>query len=139
VTSDLPRRLVPAGDDLLSRIERRTWLFTALAMLAAALLPRGGWWLSLSVGGGALLSLVSYWAIKRGIGGLADALLAGATGGETTGRPSRGLIWVLLRYALLAGMAYVMIARLRLSPIGLLCGVSMTVLAAAAEAVRRPR
>ncbi len=136
---DGSRRLAPAGDDLLARIERRTWLFTGIAMLAATLLPRGGGWLSLSVGGGALLSLVSYWAIKRGIGGLADALLAGAGGDQPARRPSRGLIWLLLRYALLAGMAYVMIARLRLSPIGLLCGVSMTVLAAAAEVVRRPR
>lgn len=134
-----PRRLAPAHDDLLTRIERRTRWFLVLAMLAAALMPRGGWWLSLSVGGGALLSLVSYWAIKRGVGGLADAVLAGVAGDPRPRKPARGLIWVLLRYALLAGMAYVMIARLRLSPIGLLCGVSMTVLAAAAEVVRRPR
>ncbi|MCL4813888.1 MAG: hypothetical protein KJ061_15465 [Vicinamibacteraceae bacterium] len=41
------------------------------------------------------------------------------------------------RYALLGFLAYVMIARLRLHPVGLLIGVSSVVAAAAIEAVRQ--
>jgi hypothetical protein len=49
--------------------------------------------------------------------------------------------WILLRlagrYALLGFLAYAMIARLRLHPVGLLIGVSSAVAAAAAEALRQ--
>lgn len=64
----------------------------------------------------------------------------GQTGARGRGRGRgmpRGIGLFVLRYALLAGMAYVMIARLRLPPIGLLCGASVTMLAAAAEVMRR--
>ena len=87
--------------------------------------------MALGAAGGALLSATSYWAIKRGITGLSDAVLQ-------RGAPHspRGAAMFLLRYALLAGMAYVMIARLRLHPIGLLGGASVIPLAAAIEAIR---
>ena len=48
-------------------------------------------------------------------------------------------MWLVLRYALLAGMAYVMIARLRLPPMALLIGASVMVAAAALELVRGAR
>jgi hypothetical protein len=44
---------------------------------------------------------------------------------------------VAFRYALLALLAYVMIARLRLHPLGLLAGASSVVAAAAVEAFRQ--
>ena len=46
------------------------------------------------------------------------------------------LVKVGLRYALLALLAYVMIARLRLHPVGLLAGVSSVVAAVSIEALR---
>ncbi len=83
--------------------------------------------------GGALLIGVSYWAIRSGVSGLANAMIARP---DVPPRVSRGMALVILRYALLAGMAYVMIARLRLPPIGLLIGASVMVVAAALELVR---
>ncbi len=54
--------------------------------------------------------------------------------------PKAGIAWTLVkfvgRYALLGLMAYVMIAQLRLDPIGLLLGASSVVAAATIEAVR---
>ena len=43
---------------------------------------------------------------------------------------------VFVRYALLVLLAYVMIARLRLHPLGLLAGASSVVVAASVEACR---
>jgi hypothetical protein len=74
------------------------------------------------VAGGALLAAASYWAIKRGVTGLADAIIRQGGAGRST---PRGFVLFVARYALLALLAYVMIARLRLPPIGLLCGASV--------------
>ena len=124
------------SDPLLKRVERRAMLVAALAAIVAAVLPGGGWLASAGILGGALLVGVSYWAIHAGVSGLADAVLAQGAGAH---RPRRGLMWLVLRYALLAGMAYVMIARLRLPPIALLIGASVMVAAAALELVRGAR
>jgi hypothetical protein len=120
-------------DPLLQRIERRALAFALVAALVALIVPGGGWRGAAAVLGGASLIGVSYWAIRSGVRGLADAILARP---ETATRVSRGIALVLLRYALLAGLAYVMIARLRLPPIGLLIGASVMVFAAALELVR---
>ena len=50
----------------------------------------------------------------------------------------RVAVSVLGRHTLLGVVAYVIIARLRLHPVGVLLGASAVVLAAAREAVRRP-
>jgi hypothetical protein len=124
------------ADRLLRRIERRALGLAALATLAAGVVPRSGPRGAAAVAGGALLAFTSYGAIKRGVDAIAGAA---AAGGSRPVRARSGGALFLLRYALLAGMAYVMIARLRLPPWGLLCGASVTMLAAAAELVRRPR
>ncbi len=118
--------------EILARLERAAVGLTAAAIALALLVPGGGARMAWSVAGGALLAGTSYWAIKRGVSGLADAVLA-------RGRPRtpRGFALFLFRYALLAGMAYVMIARLRLHPIGLLGGASVLPLAAVLEAIRQ--
>ena len=121
---------------LLGRVGRRAIAFAAVATAVAGILPWGGVWTAAAVTGGAALSLVSFWAIHAGVSGLAGAVVAQGVAGH---RLRRGLVWLVLRYALLAGMAYVMISRLRLSPLGLLCGASVTMLAAAAELTRRFR
>lgn len=116
---------------MLARIERRAaWLAVAAAL--ATLLLDGGAVVTAGVFGGALLSGLSYWAIKRGVTGLADAMVAGAA---IRPRTARALIILVGRYGLLALIAYVMIVRLRLSPLGLLVGVSVIPLAVALEAI----
>jgi hypothetical protein len=129
---------VPTTDALLDRIERRALILTAAVTILAALFPGRRLWNAAAVAGGALLAMVSFWAIRRGITGLAHALVAAVTPTPRSTR-LRMLPLFVLRYALLAGMAYVMIARLRLPPLGLLCGASVTLLAAAAELIRRSR
>jgi hypothetical protein len=117
---------------MLRRFERTALALTGVGVGLAVAVPGGGVRMAAGVAGGALLSGVSYWAIKRGVSGLADAVLIRAAP-----RTPRGLVAFVLRYALLAGMAYVMIARLRLHPIGLLGGASVIPLAAVIEALRR--
>ena len=120
-------------DDVLRRLERRALILAAIAVAAAFWVPGGGWWTAAGVAAGALLAGTSYWAIKRGVTGLADAVLVRGA----RPRSARALAVLLLRYALLAGMAYVMIARLRLHPIALLSGASVIPLAAVAEVLRQ--
>ena len=147
----------PADVRLLRRIERRSLWLAALATGAALAAPGGGLPMALGIASGAVLALLSYWAIKRGVGGLADRILARSSGeaaaasadqepagGEgpaaSPARPrtrvTTGVVMFVFRHALLLGMAYVMIARLRLPPLALLGGASVIVIAAAAELVR---
>jgi hypothetical protein len=120
-------------DALLRHVERDAKLLTGVAILVALLVPGGGARMALAVAGGASISAVSYWAIKRGVTGITHAVLV------RNARPgtARRLVALVLRYALLAGIAYVMIARLRLPPVGLLGGASVIPAAAAVELARR--
>ncbi len=122
------------SSDLLRRIERTAVGITGLAIVAAWTIPGGGARMAAGVAGGALLAGASYWAIKRGVTGLADAMLV-----RGAPRSPYGMAVFLLRYALLAGLAYVMIVRLRMHPIGLLVGASVIPLAAMVEAIRPRR
>ncbi len=124
---------------LIARVGRRAVAFAGVASVGAWMLPWGDRWTAAAVAGGAALSLVSFWAIRRGVTELADAVIARPDGRPGKAGGPRFLALFVLRHALLAGMAYVMIARLRLSPLGLLCGASVTMLAAAAELTRRFR
>lgn len=83
--------------------------------------------------GGALIG-VSYWTLGSGVSALARA----RDSESVPRRPPLTLTIVKVtgRYALLALLAYVMIARLRLHPIGLLAGASSVVVAASVEAFR---
>ncbi len=59
---------------------------------------------------------------------------------QQAGAPAPNVGWIVMkvftRYALLVLLAYVMIARLRLHPLGLLAGASSVVAAASVEACR---
>lgn len=136
--------MTPSADGLLlRRIERRSLWIGAVAVVAALVMPGGGVIVAAGVLGGAWLSVLSYWAIKRSMTALADRLVASTAPDPTTSsareRVPRGVVMFVWRHALLAGMAYVMIARLRLPPVALLGGASVIVLAAAAELLHRPR
>jgi hypothetical protein len=113
--------VVTVVDPFRRRLER-TAVGVCVGMAALALvLARGRPATALGVLAGGFLIGVSYWTI-----GL-------AVYGE---KVPWTLARVVLRYALLALLAYVMIARLRLHPVGLLAGASSVVAAAAIEACR---
>lgn len=142
------------ADPLLRRLERRALLFCAIAAVGALVVQGGRFDAALGVVGGGVLIGVSYWAIRSSIDGvLALALPLPAAPSakmgsypisqeDSSGGPSfsrgRALGYGLRfvgRYAVLAGLAYVMLVWLRLHPVGLVLGVSSIVVAAAIEAV----
>jgi hypothetical protein len=118
-------------DALLDRLQR-TAAVCCLGMAIVALIITREWWSALSVVGGGVLIGISFLSIRSGIEGLA------ASAAHRAERPkvARGVIKMVGRYALLALLAYVMIARLRLHPLGLLAGASSVVAAAVLEAGR---
>jgi hypothetical protein len=121
------------GDAQLRRLERTAIGACLLMTVAALILARGRVGPALGVLGGGLLIGVSYWTIGSSVSGLARSV-SGASGR----RPNIALIVAKVtgRYALLTLLAYVMIARLRLHPVGLLAGASSVVAAASIEAIR---
>ncbi len=133
----------PEPDPTLRRLERNAVLVCAGLATVAALVAEARLEAALSVLAGGLLVAVSYATIKAGVAGLVTAM-AGWSASRTDGvdRPARrrrlvraGAMFVG-RYALLGVLAYVMMARLRLHPLGLLAGVSSIAAAAALEAAR---
>jgi hypothetical protein len=130
------------GDDILARVER-TAALVCVGMAAMALLLSGGRpGPAAAVLAGGLLAGVSYHSLKAGVSSLVQmtavkpADRTGSSGGNGRSRVSAALAKVVVRYALLALLAYVMIARLRLHPLGLLAGVSSVVAAVSLEAIR---
>ena len=123
------------ADMLLRRIEVTAAAVCALFAAIALLLARdvGA---ALAVIAGGVLAGISYYTIKSATDVVVDAMIGGAGGA----RVRRRFVWtvarIVLRYALLAFLAYVMIARLRLHPLGLLAGASSVVAAVSVEALR---
>src|SRR5436309_622668 len=105
-----------------------------MAVIAFLLSPSHGR-SALAVIGGGLIAAASYAAIQSGVTALVDRVIVSGTPPR---RPA--LRWAVMkltgRYALLGFGAYVMIARLRLPPLGLLVGASSIVAALAVEAAR---
>ena len=118
------------GPEFLAGLERRALVLTVALTGAALVLPSGGVFFAAGVLGGALLAGISYFGIRRGVDGLTSALSGGASARAGL---VRALTMLVGRYALLALIAYVMISRLRLSPLGVLLGVSVIPLAATIE------
>jgi hypothetical protein len=135
-------------DPLLRRLQTGALVWCAgLVAAALALFPdrpaiAGG------IAGGGLLTAVSFYAISSSIDALlavmGPAAAAPGSGGdgagpappETRRNAGAALLKLAGRYALLGLLAYVMIARLRLHPVGLIVGASSLVAAAGFEAVR---
>ena len=116
------------ADPFLRRLEW-TAIIVCLGMAIIALvISRGRTEPAIGVLGGGLLIGISYRTIGAGVTALATA--------NGTPRTSWIVMKVVARYALLALLAYVMIARLRLHPVGLLAGASSIVAAASIEALR---
>ena len=118
-------------DPLVSRVGRMALVICALATAAAWALA-GGRMAAGVLGGGLLIGLSLYT-----LGGGVAAVVSAASGGRLEpGRAGKTLVKVVFRYALLGFLAYVMIARLRLHPIGLLVGATSITAAVFVEAVR---
>jgi hypothetical protein len=130
-------------DRTLRSIERNAFFICAAMTVVACFVPP---WPAVALGvvGGGLLVGLSYWSLKSSVTALVD-LLAGVgrnpdmPGGEPPPQRAnmrREIVKLTLRYALLGLLAYVMIARLRLHPWGLLAGASSVVAGVSLEAVR---
>jgi hypothetical protein len=124
-----------AADPILRRVERTAMAFCGAMAIAALAIAKGSPGPSIAVLAGGLLIGTSYWSIKSGVSRLSREI---AVRGDENARAPRGVIAIQLagRYALLGFMAYVMIVRLRLHPLGLLAGASSIVAAVTVEAVR---
>jgi hypothetical protein len=124
------------SDPLLRRIETTAWIICGIFAAIALILARGRPAPAIAVIAGGALVAVSYYTIKSAT----EAIVASAAGGENAARVRRRIVRtvarVALRYALLAFLAYVMISRLRLHPLGLLAGASSVVAAVSVEALR---
>jgi hypothetical protein len=111
------------------------WCVGAMA-LSLALWPQR---LDVAAGivAGGVLAAVSFLAIKSSIDTVLGLMTQARDDPRAKRRAATGALAKMVgRYALLAVLAYVMIARLRLHPIGLVVGVSSLVASAAFEAAR---
>ena len=125
------------ADPALRRVELTS--LAACAAMACLALATFGAAAAAAVFAGGLLIAVSYISMKSGIGALFTTISPAPPGiANVRSRRQTGGIALKIagRYALLALLAYVMIARLRLHPVGLMAGVSSVVAAASIEAIR---
>jgi len=139
---------------LLRRLERGAIVWCALAAGTVLVVAPSRTDVLLGIAGGGVLAIVSFYAIRGSVDAAVRAL-APAKASEpqkmpeqrpeetpepasAKARPGVGSLVVKMtgRYALLALLAYVMIARLRLHPLGLLLGMTALAASATAEAVR---
>lgn len=116
-------------DTLLDRIQWSAIVSCGVLTVGAWALTRAGWWNACGVLGGGLLAAISLVSIRRSV----EDVIGGRSGAS---RGGRALATVVLRYALLGFLAYVMIARLRLPALGLVAGVSSIPVAVGVEAAR---
>ena len=122
------------NDDPLVRRLGRTALVVCAVMTVSAAAWRGFEAAAAVLGGGLLIG-VSFVALESGTAALAT-MMSGAAPRDRVRVARRAMIRLVGRYALLGLLAYVMIARLRLHPLGLLAGASSVVAAVSVEAFR---
>jgi hypothetical protein len=117
-------------------LRRLGWTAIVLCfVMALGALALSGVRAAAGVLGGGLLIGISYLALGSGTSALVRVMSSAS--GEDRARVVRSAgIRLIGRYALLGFLAYVMIARLRLHPLGLLAGASSVAAAAFVEAAR---
>ena len=103
--------------------------------MALAALAVSGAGAALGVVGGGLLVGLSYVSLESGTRAISH-VVSGQAHPDRSRLVRAATIRIIGRYGLLAFLAYVMIARLRLHPLGLLAGASSVFAAAVVEAVR---
>ena len=119
---------------LMRRLGRSAAVVCVLMMVVG--LAVAGIGAAAAVAGGALLTAIGVYALHNGTKALASLLTGEVAAAETRRVAWRAGAGVVGRYALLAFLAYVMIARLRLHPVGLLAGASSVAAAVGIEAAR---
>ena len=120
-------------DSVLRRLERDAVVACgAMALAAAAIARSNALGAAAGVVGGGALVWISYRGIKAGI----DAVMSRGGGRGST---ALGLVKFFTRYAILAAVAYVIMARLRLPPVAVVAGASSLVVAVIVEALRSLR
>jgi hypothetical protein len=123
------------SDPLLRRVGRTAIVVCGGLTIVALVVSPSPLRAAMAVIGGGMIAGGSYVAIQSGVTAFVDQIIVSSVPPR---RPA--LRWTVmkltLRYALLGFGAYVMIARLRLPPLGLLAGASSIVAAVAVEAVR---
>ncbi len=126
-------------DPQLRRIERTGVIACAAIALVGAVTDNGWRSAAAVVGGGALIAM-SYGALRAAVDA-AMQLPAAAADQPDHRRASRWwrLVKYITRYAILAGIAYVMMVRLRAQPMWMLAGATSLVAAVMVEAVRQFR
>ena len=130
--------------DLLLQRLWRTAVVLCLLMGTVALLVFGVSAAAAVLGGGLLIGISFYHVgpgsraldVGTGTGDLAALVSGGMTRAEKRLIAGRVALKLAGRYALLGFLAYVMIVRLRLHPVGLLAGASSVAAAAFVEAAR---
>lgn len=135
-------------DPLLRRLQIGAIVWCLGAAGAALAVWPARWDVTAGILGGGLLTAVSFLAIKTSIDALIGLVTPAAVPGATApadARPdtpgrrriaARAVLKLAARYGLLALLAYGMIARLRLHPLGLMVGASSLVASASFEAAR---
>ena len=123
-------------DALLRRIEITSAIVCLVFALVALIITRGRLEAGLAVMAGGVLVAVSYYTIKSAANVVAAAVVGGGAATRMRRRFAWAVVRIAVRYALLAFLAYVMISRLRLHPLGLLAGASSVVAAVSVEALR---
>jgi hypothetical protein len=104
---------------MLRRVQTTAVVVCVVLAGLALLLSRGRVWPALAVLAGGSLAAVSYWLLASGVSGIVELTMPRSGAAARLTRAARlGLVGKLAgRYALLALLAYVMIARLRLHPL----------------------
>lgn len=132
-------------DASLRRVERDAAIVCAVMAVLALALQRGGTSGALGVVGGGALMAYSFRAIRGGVDGLVQRIAPHAAAGTAPQTPV-SLVWavtrVVVRYAVIGFVAWLLLVKLHAHPLGLFAGVTAPVLALAIEAVRlqrRPR
>jgi hypothetical protein len=111
-------------DAFLRRFERTSLVACLVGAAGGVVVSGGDWWVGVAVVGGGALAAISYAGVKAGV--------EAAAGGQR----AWSLVKFFTRYGILALCAYVMLARLRLHPVGVVAGASSPVVAAMVAAAR---
>ncbi len=123
-------------DPWLRRVERNGVVACGAMAVAAWAVSGGRLAAPLGVAAGGALVAISYRGIKGGIDALVGATREGEHG---RGHAAIRLVKFFTRYAILAAVAYVIMARLRVPPVAVFAGASSLVVAVMFEAVRPRR
>ena len=119
-------------DTLLDRLQLYGAVCCGVLTIGAFLFTRAGLSNAFGVLGGGLLAAISFLSIRSGI----EGMVSGLHSKSSAPRTGLALGKMVFRYALLGFLAYVMIARLRLPPLGLVAGVSSVPAAVLIETAR---